>query len=85
MPCRSENYICYNYHEKGHLFKVCPKGDTLKPNFSINLDLLRKPKNDTCAREVISSPHASTKAIWVPKSFVTNLEGPIMRWVPKYV
>jgi hypothetical protein len=29
-------------------------------------------------------PHFRTKAIWVPKFLLANLDGPIMRWVPKY-
>jgi hypothetical protein len=54
----------------------CPMGNTPKLNLSINLDFLRKPQIDTCA---------STKVIRVPKFPMTNLDGPIMRWVPKCV
>jgi hypothetical protein len=63
----------------------CPMGNTPKLNLSINLDFLRKPQIDTCARKVIGSPRASTKVIRVPKFPMTNLDGPIMRWVPKCV
>jgi hypothetical protein len=66
---------------KGHLFKVCPKGKNPKPNLSIHSNMLRKYKFDSCARKVMSSPHSRTKAIWVPKSSLANLEGPIMRCV----
>ena len=69
--------------KKGHLFKVCPKGKTPKPNLSIHSNMLRRPKFDSCARKVTSSPHSRTKAIWVPKSLLASLDGPIMRWVPK--
>ena len=59
-------------------------GNTPKPNL-VNNDfvLLRKDKNGTCASKVIGSPHGSTKAIWVPKSLVTNLDGSNMRCLPK--
>jgi hypothetical protein len=84
MHCKDKHRICYNCREKGHLFKVCPKGKIPKPNLSIHSDMLRRPKFDSCARKVMSSPHSRTKAIWVPKSLLANLDGPIMRWVPKY-
>jgi hypothetical protein len=32
----------------------------------------------------IGSPCASTKAIWMPKSLVTNYDGPNIVWVPNY-
>ena len=83
MHCKDKHHICYNCREKGHLFKVCPKGKTPKPNLSIHSNMLRRPKFDSCARKVMSSPHSRTKAIWVPKSLLANLDGPIMRWVPK--
>jgi hypothetical protein len=60
----------------------CPISNALKFNLSINSNMLRMPKIDTCARKVIGSPRNSTKAIWVPKSLVTNLDGPNIVWVP---
>jgi hypothetical protein len=60
----------------------CPLGNTPKLNSSITSNLLRRPNNDTFARKVIGSSRASTKVIWVPKSLVTNLDGPIIVWVP---
>ncbi len=74
--------LCYTCRGKGHLGKDCPMGNSPKLNLSIDLNMLRRPKNDICARKVISSPNASTKAIWVPKSLVTNLDGPNLVWVP---
>jgi hypothetical protein len=85
MHCKEKHYICYNCREKGHLFNVCPKGKTPKPKLSIHSNMLRRPKFDSCARKVKSSPHSRTKAIWVPKSLLAKLDGPIMRWVPEYV
>lgn len=46
--------------------------------------MLRRPKIYICARNVISSPHSRTKAIWVPKSLLANFDGPIPRLQPKY-
>ena len=75
--------LCYTCRRKGHLSMDCPMGNTPKLNLSINANLLRRPKNDTCARKVIGLPCASTKAIWVSKSLVTNHNGPNIAWVPK--
>jgi hypothetical protein len=83
MHCKDKHRICYNCREKGHLFKVCPKGKNPKPNLAIHSNMLSRPKFDSCARKVMSSPHSRTKAIWVPKFLLANLDGPIMRWVPK--
>jgi hypothetical protein len=73
---KNKNRLCYTCREKGHLSMDCPMGNTPKLNFLIDSNMLRRPKNDTYARKVISSPRASTKAIWVPKSLVTNHDGP---------
>jgi hypothetical protein len=78
---KNKNRLCYTCKGKGHLSKDCPMGNTSKLNLSIDLNMLRRPKNDTCARKVIGSPCASTQAIWVPKSLVTNHNGPNIVWV----
>jgi hypothetical protein len=85
IPCKIKQRIFYNCHKKGHMWKDCPIGKFPKPNLSIHSNMLRRPKFDSCARKVMSSPYSRTKAIWVPKSLLANLDGPIMRWVPKYV
>jgi hypothetical protein len=82
ISCKNKHCICYTCRGKGHLSMDCPMGNTHKLNSSVTSNLLRRPKNDTSARKVICSPHASTKGIWVPKSLVTNLDGPIIVWVP---
>jgi hypothetical protein len=81
MSYKIKRRTCYTYRGKGHLSIDCPMGNTPKHNSLIDSNLLR-PKNDTCARKVIGSPYASTNAIWVPKSFMTNLDGPKIVWVP---
>jgi hypothetical protein len=55
-----------------------------EPSLSIDSYVLRRPKTATCGRKVTSLPCDSTKDIWAPKSLLTNLDGPIMRWRPKY-
>ncbi|KAJ1256704.1 hypothetical protein BS78_K330600 [Paspalum vaginatum] len=82
--CNEKHRICHTCRAKGHIGKNCPMGNHSKPNLVNNdFDNLRKVKNGSCASKVIGSPHASIKSIWVPKSLVTNLEGPNMGWVPK--
>jgi hypothetical protein len=69
---------------KGHLSQDCPSGnksDTKLVNSKICLHGKAKNGNDTS--KVISSPYGKIKIIWVPKSLLTNLEGPNKTWVPK--
>jgi hypothetical protein len=63
ISCKNKHRICYTCREKGHLSMDCPMGNIPKLNSLITSNLLRRPKNDTCARNVICSPHASTKGI----------------------
>ena len=75
---------CYTCRAKGHLSKDCPNGNIANTkNINSDFDMFMKAKIDTCAKEVISSPHVSARAIWVPKSLLTNSKGPNMTWVPK--
>jgi hypothetical protein len=82
--CKDKHRICYTCRAKGHIGKNCPIGNIPKPN-SFNNDqyLPRNVKSGTYVAKVISSSHANAKAIWVPKSFMTNLKGPNMVWVPQ--
>jgi hypothetical protein len=68
--------------ERDILSKNCLMGKISKPNSSIDHSLLRKAKNGTCASKVTHTPYGITKAIWVSKYLVTNLQGPNMDWVP---
>jgi hypothetical protein len=81
MHCKDKHRICYNCREKVIYSRFVQR--VPKPNLSIHSDMLRRPKFDSCARKVMSSLYSRTKAIWVPKSLLANLDGPIMRWVPK--
>jgi hypothetical protein len=81
---RHEDRLCYICRKKGHQCKDCPIGNYPAPNLSIDSYVTRQPKSATCARNVMSLPCTSAKDIWVPKSLLTNLDGPIKRWGPKY-
>jgi hypothetical protein len=67
----------------GHLRKVCTMGKVPKPRKSFHSYSLRRSKYYTCARTIIGSHRPSTNAIWVPKALLSDLYGPIPRWVPK--
>jgi hypothetical protein len=81
---RLEDRLCYICQKKGHQCKDCPIGSYPASSLSINSHVTRQPKIATCARKVMSLPSANTKDIWVPRSLLTNLDGPIKRWGPKY-
>jgi hypothetical protein len=78
-----EKRLCYTCRRKGHQCKDCPIGNNSTPSLSINFPVTRQPKITTCARKVMSLPSANTKDFWVPRSLLTNCDGPIKRWVPK--
>jgi hypothetical protein len=74
--------ICYTCRLKGHLSQDCPKGNKYEPKVVSSTSNVHGKSNglyDT--RKMISSP--STRAIWVSKFLLTNLEGPNETWVPK--
>jgi hypothetical protein len=81
---RLEDRLCYICRKKGHQCKDCPIGNYPASSLSINSHVTRQPKIATCARKVMSLPSAKTKDFWVPRSLLTNIDGPIKRWVPKY-
>jgi hypothetical protein len=81
---RLEDRLCYICRKKGHQCKDCPIGNYPTSSLSIISHVTRQPKIATCARKVMSLPSANTKDFWVPRSWLTNLDGPIKRWVPKY-
>jgi hypothetical protein len=74
--------ICYSCRLKGHLSQDCLNRNKHEPKLVNSAPNMHGNSNglyDT--RKVISSP--STRAIWVPKSLLTNLKGPNETWVPK--
>jgi hypothetical protein len=78
---RLEKHLCYTCRKKGHQCRDCPTNNYPTSSLSINSHITRQPKIATCARKVIN---ANTKDFWVPRSLLTNRNGPIKRWVPKY-
>jgi hypothetical protein len=76
---RHEDRLCYICRKKGHQCKECPIDNFPAPNLSIDPYVTRQSKIATCARKVMSLPSASTKDIWIPRSLLTNLDGPIKR------
>ena len=81
--CKDKNQICYTCRKKGHICKNCPMGNIAKPILFSDHYLLRKARSSTIFSNVVSSQNVNVKAIWMPKSLVTNIEGPKMVWVPK--
>jgi hypothetical protein len=74
--------ICYTCRLKRHLSQDCPNGNKYESKVVISACNVNGNSNglyDT--RKVISSP--SARAIWVPKSLLTNRRGPNETWVPK--
>jgi hypothetical protein len=81
---KHEDRLCYICRRKGHLCKDCPIGNYFALSLSINSYITRQPKIATYAIKVMSLPSTSTKDIWVPRSLLTNFDGPIKIWGPKY-
>jgi hypothetical protein len=81
---RLEDRFCYICRKKGHQCKDCPIGNNTTSSLSNTSHVTRQPKIATCVRKVMSLPSANTKDSWVPRSLLTNHDGPIKRWVPKY-
>jgi hypothetical protein len=79
-----EKRLCYTCRKKGHQCRDCPTNNYPTPSLSITSHVTRQPKIATCARKIMSLPSANTKDIWVPRSLLTNLDGSIKRWIPKY-
>jgi hypothetical protein len=75
----------YTCRQKGHLGKDCPNSKNPKLNHvHYNNEKFRSNSNDSSAPKMGISQRKGTKAIWVPKSLITNLVRPNERWVPKH-
>jgi hypothetical protein len=76
--------IFYTCRSKGHESNACPNGNIPKSKLiNYAFSRLGDNKNGIYATRVISSPQTSIRAIWIPKSHVTNTKGPNMVWVQK--
>jgi hypothetical protein len=81
-------WFCTSCKQVGHIERYCKTNKNKQPNVSsIRFDfcyMLVKGANGVKAK-FIGAPHESSKkkTIWVPKTLVTNLQGPKQVWVPK--
>ncbi|KAK3136468.1 hypothetical protein QOZ80_5BG0435630 [Eleusine coracana subsp. coracana] len=83
VSCMNKKCICYTCREKGHIGKNCPMGNIPNPIPFHNHHLAKKARSGNIITNVVSSHNPNTKAIWVPKSLVTNILGPNVTWVPR--
>jgi hypothetical protein len=66
------------------LVKIVPIVRTLSSTMFIIVMRSLGVTQMTSAPKVVISQRKCTKAIWVPKSLITNLVRPNARWVPKH-
>jgi hypothetical protein len=84
-----DNDRFYNrYKQVGHIEQYCKTNKNKQPNISsIRFDscyMLVKGANGVKAKFIDTLIMGSKKkVIWVPKTLVTNLQGPKKVWVPK--
>jgi hypothetical protein len=84
---KNNGSYCKSCKQVGHIEHHCVNKKSNAKVSSIKLDsfyMLTKGTNGVHAK-FISTPWMSSKkkAIWVPKSLVTNLGGPKQVWVPE--
>ena len=79
--------FCNRCKQVGHVEQYCKNKNKDTHVSSIKFDscyLLTKGANSVKAKFIgVSIVGSKKKAIWVPKSLVTNLQGPKQVWVPK--
>jgi hypothetical protein len=86
---KNNGWFCTSCKQVGHVEQKCMNKKSQANVSSIKLDsfyVLTKDANGVKAK-FISKPWMGSKkkAIWVPKSLVTNLHGPKQVWVPKRI
>jgi hypothetical protein len=76
--------VCHKCHKKGHVKKNCPKLKNVSSTCFEHCYVLSHNAKGVHAKFVGTSIVGSKKkAIWVPKTLVTNIQGPKQVWVPK--
>jgi hypothetical protein len=84
---RNNGRYCKNCKQVGHIEQQCMNKNNNAKVSSIKLDsfyVLTKGTNGVHTQFIGAAWMGSKKkAIWVPKSLVTNLQGPKRVWVPK--
>lgn len=85
LPTNVKHKTCYTCREKGYLGKDCPNGENPKlTTVHNNENEIRVSSSDSCAAKINVTTKVSTKAIWIPKSLLTNLDGSNKCWIPKH-
>ena len=76
--------VCHKCHKKGHVKKNCPKFKHVSSTCFEHCYVLSHNAKGVHAKFVGTSIVGNKKkAIWVPKTLVTNIQGPKQVWVPK--
>ena len=76
--------VCHKCHKKGHVKKNCPKFKNVSSTCFEHCYVLSHNAKGVHAKFVGTSIVGNKKkAIWVPKTLVTNIQGPKQVWVPK--
>ena len=84
---KNNDQFCTSCKQVGHVEQKCMNKKSQANVFLIKINsfyVLTKGTNGVKAK-FIGTPWMGSKkkAIWVPKSLVTNLQGPKQVWVPK--
>jgi hypothetical protein len=84
---RNNGQYCKSSKQVGHIEQQCMNNKSQANVSSVKLDsfyVLTKGTNGVHAK-FIGTPWmcSKKKVIWIPKSLVTNLQGPKQVWVPK--
>jgi hypothetical protein len=76
--------VCHKCHNKGHIKKNCLKLKNVSSTCFEHCYVLSHNAKGVHAKFVGTSIVVNKKkAIWVPKTLVTNIQGPKQVWVPK--
>jgi hypothetical protein len=77
---KNNGRFCTSYKQVGHIEQKCMNKKSQANVSSIKLDSFYVLTKGTNGAPWMGS---KKKVIWVPKSLVTNLQGPKLVWVPK--
>jgi hypothetical protein len=76
--------VCHKCHKKGHVKKNCPKSNNVSSSCFEHCYVLSHNAKGVHSKFVGTSiVSTKKKAIWVPKTLVTNIQGPKQIWLPK--
>jgi hypothetical protein len=77
--------FCKSYEQVGHLEQECKTKSKNVSSIKLNTSYMLTKGTNGVKAKFIGTPWMGSKkkVIWVPKSLVTNLQGPKQVWVPK--